>query len=130
MPHGHTYFAKLFADIGSTNDVRAADLPALFWPMAHLCRQRSRPSTSKRSGRTYELKRFLMLLALLPTPAVVHGGTLLLAPAGKCGALPPASSSSQSCVGVYHDTMALCHGHPLTTKRIAQTDCCLRVAVC
>ena len=56
-----TTFAKLFADIGSTNDMRAADLPA-FLAMAHLRRQRSRPA----HPRTYELKRFAMLLPHRP----------------------------------------------------------------
>ena len=31
-----------------------------------------------------------------------------------------------SCAGVCHRTLALCHGHPLTTMRIVQTDYCLR----
>ena len=40
------------------------------WPMARLRRQRSLPSTSKPFGRTCVLKRSLMLLPSLPTPAL------------------------------------------------------------
>ena len=76
-----TIFAKLFADIGSTNDMRAADLPAL---LAH----GPPPPAKVTAGRTYELKRFLMLLASLPTPvSSKFWGKMSLARAARLSAL-------------------------------------------
>ena len=59
------------------------------WPMASLRRQRSRPKTSKRSGRTSELRRFPMLLA--------HGPYLCR---------PPSSWSKMNELG--HDRIQSC----------------------
>ena len=64
-----TTFAKL--SLTSVARMMCAPLTSLpCWRFARPRRQRSLPSTSKPCGRTCVLKRSLMLLALLPTPAL------------------------------------------------------------